>query len=45
MNTLTLPRAEMDVIVECLRHCMWKEGWILGSLYSEINAQLDEQEY
>ena len=45
MNTLTLPRAEMDTIVECLRHLMWKEGWILGSLYSEINAQLDEQEY
>ena len=45
MNTLTLTRGEMDTIVECLRHCMWKEGWILGPLYSEINAQLDEQEY
>lgn len=45
MNTLTLPRADMDVIVMCLQHLMWKEGWILGSLYSEINAQLDEQEY
>jgi len=45
MNTLTLPRADMDTIVMCLQHLMWKEGWILGSLYSEINAQLDEQEY
>lgn len=45
MNTLTLTRADMDVIVNCLRYLMWHEGWILGSLYSEINAQLDEQEY
>ena len=45
MNTLRLPRADMDTIVMCLQHLMWKEGWILGSLYSEINAQLDEQEY
>ena len=45
MNTLTLPRADMERIVVCLRYLMWNEGWILGSLYSEINAQLDEQEY
>ena len=45
MNTLTLTRGEMDTIVMCLQHLMWKEGWILGSLYSEINAQLDGQEY
>lgn len=45
MNTLTLPRADMDTIVECLRHLMRHEGWILGSLYSEITEQLDEQEY
>lgn len=45
MNTLTLSRSDMDSIVDCLRYLMWHEGWILGPLYSEINAQLDEQEY
>lgn len=45
MNTLTLPRADMDTIVMCLQHLMRVEGWALGPLYSEINEQLDEQEY
>ena len=45
MNKLVLPRADMDTIVECLRHLMYKEGWLLGALYNEINLQLDEQEY
>ena len=45
MNTITLPRASMDTIVDCLYHLMRNEGWIMGALYSEINAQLDEQEY
>jgi hypothetical protein len=45
MNTLTLPRADMDTIVECVRHLMRNEGWILGALYQEINDQLDGQEY
>lgn len=44
MNTLTLPRADMDTIVECIRELM-NQGWILGSLYQDINDQLDEQEY
>lgn len=44
MNTLTLPRADMDTIVQCLRELM-NQGWYLGHLYSEINEQLDEQEY
>lgn len=45
MNTLTLPRADMDTIVECIRHLMYNEGWMLGALYQDINNQLDEQEY
>ena len=44
MNTLTLPRGDMDTIVMCLQELM-KQGWILKSLYNEINDQLDEQEY
>lgn len=45
MNTLTLPRADMDTIVMCLQHLMRNEGWMLRALYNEINDQLDEQEY
>lgn len=44
MNTLTLPRAEIDTLIMCLQELM-SQGWILKSLYNEINDQLDEQEY
>ena len=44
MNTLTRTRGDMDTLVMCLQELM-KQGWILKSLYNEINDQLDEQEY
>ena len=45
MNKLTLTRADVDTIVMCLQHLMDSEGWLLKSLYNEINDQLAGQEY
>lgn len=45
MNTVTLTRAEWDLLEECLRDLAWNHGYSISALRVAIREQLDEQEY
>jgi hypothetical protein len=45
VNTLKLPRADMDTIVYALEFLKRNDGWLVTPLLNDINAQLDKQEY
>ena len=45
MNTVTLTRAEWNIVEECLRELSWNHGYAIGNIRSAIAEQLDEQEY
>jgi hypothetical protein len=44
VNTLKLPRADMDQIVLCLE-ILQGQGYLVTSLLNDVNNQLDGQEY